>query len=92
MSEIDEKLRKRFNELPPEKQDEFINGFAKHFFGEQKPEIKKAEYIRKDKVLAFLDGCIEEEEGKFYPQVVVKAIRKTIERMPTIEVEDGEKS
>ena len=44
---------------------------------------KMAEYIEKEHLLDFLDACIEEEKGTRH-QVIVEAIKMTIERMPTI--------
>ena len=41
------------------------------------------EYIEKQWLLDFLDACIEEEKGTRH-QVIVEAIKMTIERMPTI--------
>ena len=40
-----------------------------------------AEYIEKQRLMEFLDGCIEEEKGN-RSQVIVEAIKMTIERMP----------
>ena len=40
-----------------------------------------AEYIEKQHLMDFLDGCIEEEKGN-RSQVIVEAIKMTIERMP----------
>ena len=42
-----------------------------------------AEYIEKQRLLDFLDAAIEEEKGTRH-QVIVEAIKMTIERMPTI--------
>ena len=39
------------------------------------------EYIEKQHLLDFLDGCIEEEKGN-RSQVIVEAIKMTVERMP----------
>lgn len=44
---------------------------------------KMAEYIEKQHLLDFLDACIEEEKGN-RSQVIVEAIKMTVERMPTI--------
>lgn len=44
-----------------------------------------AEYIEKEHLLNFLDGCIEEEKGT-RQQVIVEAIKLTVERMPTAEM------
>ena len=40
-----------------------------------------AEYIEKKHLMEFLDGCIEEEKGN-RSQVIVEAIKMTIDRMP----------
>ncbi|MBQ1294674.1 MAG: hypothetical protein IIY21_11585 [Clostridiales bacterium] len=40
-----------------------------------------AEYIEKQHLMDFLDGCIEEEKGN-RSQVIVEAIKMTIDRMP----------
>lgn len=41
-----------------------------------------AEYIEKQHLMDFLDGCIEEEKGN-RSQVIVEAIKMTVERMPS---------
>jgi Zn finger protein HypA/HybF involved in hydrogenase expression len=43
------------------------------------------EYIEKQHLLDFLDGCIEEEKGN-RSQVIVEAIKMTVERMPLDDV------
>lgn len=43
-----------------------------------------AEYIDKKHLIDFLDGCIEEERGTRH-QVIVEAIKLTVERMPTVD-------
>ena len=40
------------------------------------------EYIEKQHLMDFLDGCIEEEKGN-RSQVIVEAIKMTVERMPS---------
>ena len=40
-----------------------------------------AEYIEKQHLIDFLEGCVEEEKGN-RSQVIVEAIKMTIERMP----------
>ena len=44
-----------------------------------------AEYIKKQHLMDFLDGCIEEEKGN-RSQVIVEAIKMTVERMPMVEI------
>lgn len=44
-----------------------------------------AEYIEKEHLLDFLDACIEEEKGTRH-QVIVEAIKMTVERMPSVDV------
>ena len=44
------------------------------------------EYIEKQHLLDFLDGCIEEEKGN-RSQVIVEAIKMTVERMPSSDIE-----
>ena len=46
---------------------------------------KMAEYIEKEHLLDFLDACIEEEKGTRH-QVIVEAIKMTVERMPSADV------
>ena len=41
-----------------------------------------AEYIEKQRLLDFLDAAIEEEKGTRH-QVIVEAVKMTIERMPS---------
>ena len=48
-----------------------------------------AEYIEKQRLLDFLDACIEEEKGTRH-QVIVEAIKMTIERMPIADVDSLE--
>ena len=48
-----------------------------------------AEYIEKQHLLDFLDGCIEEEKGN-RSQVIVEAIKMTIERMPLGDAVSGQ--
>lgn len=49
-----------------------------------------AEYIEKQRLLDFLDAAIEEEKGTRH-QVIVEAIKMTIERMPTDDVIERKK-
>ena len=44
------------------------------------------EYIEKQHLLDFLDACIEEEKGTRH-QVIVEAIKMTVERMPSSDIE-----
>ena len=44
-----------------------------------------AEYIKKQHLMDFLDGCIEEEKGN-RSQIIVEAIKMTVERMPSADV------
>lgn len=49
-----------------------------------------AEYIEKQHLLDFLNACIEEEKGTRH-QVIVEAIKMTIERMPSADVVERKK-
>lgn len=44
------------------------------------------EYIEKQRLLDFLDAAIEEEKGTRH-QVIVEAIKLTVERMPAADVD-----
>ena len=46
---------------------------------------KMAEYIEKQRLLDFLDAAIEEEKGTRH-QVIVEAIKMTVERIPSADV------
>lgn len=48
------------------------------------------EYIEKKHLLDFLDACVEEEKGN-RSQVIVEAIKMTIDRMPVDDVIERKK-
>ena len=48
-----------------------------------------AEYIEKEHLLDFLDACIEEEKGTRH-QVIVEAIKMTVERIPSADAVSGQ--
>ena len=48
------------------------------------------EYIEKQHLLSFLDDCIAEEKGN-RSEIIVKAIKMVVERMPTDDVIEQKK-
>lgn len=48
------------------------------------------EYIEKQHLLSFLDDCIEEEKGN-RSEIIVKAIKMVVERMPSDDVLERKK-
>lgn len=49
-----------------------------------------SEYIEKQHLLSFLDDCIEEEKGN-RSEIIVKAIKMVVERMPLGDVVERKK-
>lgn len=46
------------------------------------------EYIKKQHLLSFLDDCIEEEKGN-RSEIIIKAIKMVVERMPSSDADDA---